>query len=134
MSKKSKQSEKHKIMLSEHFSYDEMVRSQTALRLKISNRPSYSYSINLLLLCCDLLEPIRKRFASPVIVTSGYRSERLNRAVGGALNSRHLFGRAADITASDFKTLCTVVDDMCKAGEISPSELIFHDTYIHIAL
>lgn len=44
-----------------------------------------------------LLEQIRCRFDRPLIITSGYRSPAHNRAVGGATQSRHLYGLAADI-------------------------------------
>lgn len=44
-----------------------------------------------------LLEQIRCRFDRPLIITSGYRSLAHNRAVGGATQSRHLYGLAADI-------------------------------------
>jgi len=51
--------------------------------------------------CCAILEPLRSRFESPIHITSGKRSEELNRAVGGHPHSHHLFRGstgAVDIT------------------------------------
>lgn len=45
----------------------------------------------------DLLETVREEFGEPIHVTSGYRSPSHNRAVGGARDSRHTMGLAADV-------------------------------------
>lgn len=45
----------------------------------------------------ELLERIRAAIERPLPIVSGYRSEATNRRVGGARNSRHLLGEAADI-------------------------------------
>lgn len=45
----------------------------------------------------EMLETIRTHFNSPTIITSGYRSPEYNRRVGGAPNSFHVRGMAADI-------------------------------------
>lgn len=44
-----------------------------------------------------VLENLRGQLHAPLEVVSGYRSPEHNRAVGGASNSQHLYGRAADI-------------------------------------
>ena len=46
----------------------------------------------------DRLERLRASYGKPMPITSGYRSEAHNRAVGGAPNSLHLKGRAVDIS------------------------------------
>jgi hypothetical protein len=55
--------------------------------------------VRLLELCERLLEPLRERFG-PLIVSSGYRSLEVNAAIGGAANSAHLYGCAADLHAA----------------------------------
>ena len=45
----------------------------------------------------ELLEHLRAHFNQPVIITSGRRCEKHNKHVGGAKNSQHLLGTAADI-------------------------------------
>lgn len=82
--------------LSEHFQLWEFVVSQTAERNGIKNIPPKEAIIGLKNLCKTILEPAR--FAlGPLQISSGYRSQELNRLVGGSPTSAHKFGFAADI-------------------------------------
>ena len=83
--------------LSEHFSLEEMTKSQTGARKGIDNTPPPEVVENLKLLCENVLEKVRIHFGRPVIVNSGYRGPKLNKAIGGVKNSQHLTGQAADI-------------------------------------
>jgi hypothetical protein len=85
------------MQLSEHFELAEFIRSSTAKRASISNMPTDAHLENIKLLCEKVLEPIRVHFARPIILSSGYRSSALNRAVGGSSSSQHCSGEAADI-------------------------------------
>jgi zinc D-Ala-D-Ala carboxypeptidase len=85
------------MQLSEHFELAEFIRSSTAKRAGISNMPTDAHLENIKLLCEKVLEPIRVHFARPIILSSGYRSAALNRAVGGSSSSQHCSGEAADI-------------------------------------
>lgn len=51
----------------------------------------------------DLLEDVRRHFGRPVTIMSGYRCEAHNKAVGGAKNSQHMLGIAADIKVSTIR-------------------------------
>lgn len=82
-----------------HFSIEELCRSTTANRLGIDNHPDTAAVGNLTELMDNILEPLRDRFGLPIMVNSGYRCLRLNRAVGGADGSQHTKGQAADISA-----------------------------------
>lgn len=85
-----------------YFTMYEMTRSATAKRLGIDNTPTAVVRNNIEALVKNVLDPLREAWGAPIVVTSGYRSEKLNRAVGGATNSQHLYGQAADIrTVSD---------------------------------
>lgn len=84
------------VQLSPHFTLSEMTRSATAIRLNINNTADALAVTNLQLLCHFILEPLRMRFGV-IKITSGYRSKRLNDAVGGAEFSQHRYGQAADI-------------------------------------
>ena len=81
-----------------NFSYDELIASSTAKRLGLDNTPSEEEKEKLRQLAEDILQPIRDAWKSPIIVNSGYRSEAVNKAVGGVSNSQHRLGEAADIT------------------------------------
>ena len=87
-----------------HFTLKELTRSSTAERLGIRNKPAVCEVAALERLVRYVLDPLRERYGRPVVVTSGYRSPALNRAVGGAATSQHLRGEAADITAGSPKT------------------------------
>lgn len=95
-----------------HFTVGEFFRSGTAIRLGIDNNPdahpgegisTAEVLENLRALCTEVLEPLRRRVGR-VIVTSGYRCQELNKAVGGVWNSQHLKGEAADIFVPDTAT------------------------------
>ena len=49
----------------------------------------------------DMLETLRRRFGQPITITSGNRCAEYNAKIGGAKNSQHLYGRAADIVVKD---------------------------------
>ena len=89
--------------LSPHFTLAELTASNKAAQLKIDNTPPPELLPRLILLA-ELLERIRTALGTPVIVTSGYRSPVLNRAVGGVTSSDHTQGHAADIVAPTYGT------------------------------
>lgn len=82
--------------LSTNFNLSEFTKSQTATRKNIKNIPNDQVISSLRMLCINVLEPIRSAFG-PVVINSGYRNPTLNKAIGGAKNSQHVLGQAADI-------------------------------------
>lgn len=81
--------------LSPNFTLAEMTVSQTAFRKGIDNKPSDEVVENLRK-TAEFLEIIRATVGAPIIVSSGYRSAELNKAVGGSATSDHVEGYAAD--------------------------------------
>lgn len=88
----------HSEKLTEHFTIGEFLRSETAQKLQLPNVPLKCHITCMQNLCVRSLEPIRQHLGLPLLITSGYRCEALNRAVGGVSTSQHLKGEAADIT------------------------------------
>lgn len=84
--------------LTEHFTLAELTRSTKAVQLGLDNNPPPDV-LRALQTTAEMLERIRNVLNVPVIVTSGYRSPRVNKAVGGVTSSDHLTGQAADIQA-----------------------------------
>ena len=80
-----------------HFKLREFVKSSTAKRLGISNIPNSEEIDNIEKLVVNILDPLREAYGKPIIITSGFRCEELNRAVKGVSNSQHRTGQAADI-------------------------------------
>ena len=82
----------NEIKLSPHFKLSEFLK----LDKYPENIPSMQVVANLTYGCHLLLEPARQ-VVGPIIINSGFRSEDVNRRVGGVRNSQHLVGQAADI-------------------------------------
>lgn len=125
--------------ISKNFSYDEMVYSATAERLKLDNTPNEKEKANLVRLVLEILQPIRDKWGRPIVVTSGFRSEAVNKAVGGARNSQHRLGEAADIkigSKSQNKALFNFILDMVNKGEIKVGQLIdeYGYSWVHVSL
>lgn len=84
-----------------HFTIKELCRSNTAAKLGIDNTPDATATRNLVLLVDNILDPLREKFGKPIYVNRGYSCPEVNKAVGGADNSQHQYGEAADITAKN---------------------------------
>ena len=85
--------------LSEHFTLAELTKTN----VKLENMPNEA-QVNNLKRLCGWLEELRRRWNSlygdgddPIIINSGYRSEAVNKAVGGVPTSNHTTGCAVDI-------------------------------------
>jgi hypothetical protein len=85
------------MQLSTNLSLAEVTRSETAKRRGISNMPTPEHIENFKKLAVNIFQPIREHFGKPIIISSGYRSAELNKAIGGSLSSQHCSGEAIDI-------------------------------------
>ncbi|MBQ8990299.1 MAG: hypothetical protein IJ067_11480 [Prevotella sp.] len=89
------------VKLSEHFTLGEMMKTKVK---GLDNTPTHAAILNLKNICENWLEDLRYSHNTlygdkdePIIINSGYRSQEVNKAVGGAKNSNHLTGCAVDI-------------------------------------
>lgn len=80
-----------------YFTLKELTKSDTAIRKGIKNIPNKQEEQNLIALIDNVLDPLREAYGKPIIITSGFRCEELNRLVGGSKTSQHRTGQAADI-------------------------------------
>lgn len=122
-----------------NFSYDELIASATAKRLGLDNTPTLEEKEKLRQLAEDILQPIRDAWKSPIVVTSGYRSEEVNKAVGGVKTSQHRLGEAADIKVGGKernRKLFNFIYKLISKGDIKVGQLIDEYSYswIHISL
>jgi hypothetical protein len=104
-----------KMKLSEHFTLAELTQSQTAARAGLKNDPTPEALENLKYLA-GRLEAIRKLLGRPMIISSGYRAPAVNRLVGGAANSQHMLGQAADFIAPAYGTPYEVASAIDRSG------------------
>ena len=83
--------------ISENISYREAIKSNTAMRKGIDNTPTSYEVTNMVGVAKNIFEPLRKWVGGPIKITSMFRSEKLNRAIGGSSRSQHCQGRALDL-------------------------------------
>lgn len=125
--------------ITKNFTYDELTASSTAKRLGLDNTPSEFEKKQLIRLAEEVLQPIRDAWRSPIIVNSAFRSEVVNKAVGGAKNSQHKKGEAADITVGSKeknKKLFNFIQKMINNGTIKVGQLIdeYNYSWVHVSL
>lgn len=122
--------------LSKHFTLDEMIKSPTAQRLGIENVPDAEQLENLRDLVEQILEPLRVHYGRPIIVTSGFRCPKLNKAVGGSSTSQHAKGQAVDIrSVSDRRDDNKEIFDMILEMKLPFDQLINEYDYdwVHVS-
>ncbi|PIQ51992.1 MAG: peptidase M15 [Comamonadaceae bacterium CG12_big_fil_rev_8_21_14_0_65_59_15] len=109
--------------LTPHFSVEEFVASQTADRRDIDN----SLTSNLLESArntCNGLEQVRSLLGNlPILISSGYRSLELNRAVGGSKSSQHMLAQAVDFTCPGFGSVAHAIEKIMQS-DIQYDQLI----------
>lgn len=127
--------------ITDHFSYNEFIRSTTAEQRHIDNTMPKRYNANLVTLCEKVLEPIRQEYGKPIIITSGYRCEKLNKAINGAKTSQHMYGSAADIVAQDGDNIAlwNLIRKMLNNKQIEVRQLIWEygdkqPNWIHLSV
>ena len=91
--------------LSKNFTLQELTVTGTGL----PNKPTETETANLQALVTNVLQPLRDLYDKPIKVNSGYRSAAVNRAIGGATNSQHSKGEAADLDAADNASLFLLI-------------------------
>ena len=115
--------------LSEHFSLRELCKTNTG----INNVPNEE-QVNNLRRLCQWLEELRRRWNNlygdgddPIVINSGYRSEAVNKAVGGVKGSNHLTGCAVDIHVLGMEQLiryAVILLDISDLNDVDFDELL----------
>lgn len=115
--------------MAKYFTLGELCKSDVALQKRIENTPTDVETIERLnTLMEQCLDKVREMWGKPIGVNSGYRSPELNRAVGGAKNSQHMRGEAADITTGT-KDNNRKLFDLIVASDIDFDQLIDESDY-----
>ena len=86
-----------------YFSLKELCASDVATKKRIDNFPSFTIVEHLTELTKTILEPLRIAWGSSIKVTSGYRCDALNKAIGGVATSAHRLGYAVDLQPGNGK-------------------------------
>lgn len=122
--------------MGKYFTINELTKSSTASRLHINNTPSQEVKDNLNKLIDNVLDPLRGLYGKPIIVNSGYRCPKLNKAVGGARNSQHLIGQASDIrTVTNTKESNKQLFDIIRNSKLPFDQLIneYDFNWVHVS-
>lgn len=120
--------------LSTHFTLEELITSQWAVRNGVDNTPGPQELANLKRLA-QALEVVRYTLGAPVVVTSGYRNQIVNRAVGGVSSSFHTLGLAADFICPGFGPPLAVAKKLMGVEALLFDQLIHeYGHWVHIGL
>lgn len=118
--------------LSPNFRLDELTFSATAQRLCIDNTPDARITSHLVALAAGL-EQVRVLLGDrPIRINSGYRCPALNKAVGGAANSAHMLGYAADFTCAEFGPPLEIVRAL-QRSRLDFDQVIQEGTWVHVS-
>lgn len=115
-----------------NFKISELIYSDIAIQNNINNMPDINALDNLLELTFYCLQPIRDLIKKPMIITSGFRNQQINFLAGGALNSQHKEGQAADFVINGMTPKQII--EIIKKSDIEYDQLINeYDKWVHIS-
>ena len=125
----------HSAMGQSYFTLSELTRSATAQANGIDNTPSPEIRAKLEALITNCLDPIRRIYGKPIIVSSGYRCPELNAMVGGVSSSQHTKGEAADLVPASGGSLAALARAVVQFGNFD--QLILEQSgkskWIHVS-
>lgn len=120
--------------LSPHFTLAELTHSNTGSRLGLKNDPPPSV-ISVLIQTAKMMERVRELLGGrPILISSGYRSDALNKAVKGSSTSAHRTGHAVDFTCPSFGTSAQVAAHLAKHLRADEYDQIIEEfgSWVHI--
>ena len=115
-----------------NFKISELIHSDIAIQNNINNMPDINSLDNMLELIFHCLQPIRDLIKKPMIITSGFRNQQVNFLAGGAFNSQHKEGKAADFIIKGMTP--KEIIEIIKKSDIEYDQLLNeYDKWVHIS-
>lgn len=130
-------------VIKDYFTTAELIYSEKAIELGDPNKPNTRELANLNNLKKKILNPLREEIGLPIKVNSGFRNDRVNRAVGGVTTSAHRLGHAADIVCRNYKggsviEFARYIEKFLKDNSIAFDQLIYEHVngakWVHIGI
>ena len=118
--------------LSDHFTLEELIHSDIAIRHNVNNSPNGDIVVNLTRLA-KFLEKVRILFNKPIRINSAYRSPEVNNLVGSKPTSQHCIGCAADINVGGM-TPNQVVNAIIHSDLPYDQVIREFDSWVHISI
>lgn len=116
--------------ISENFRFAEFEASEMAARYRIINViTDWGVRDNIIALVREVLQPLRDAWGRPLVINSGYRCPKLNKAVGGVAESQHVKGEAADVACDNPQELARLV---VRLG-LDFDQMIVYPTFVHLS-
>ncbi len=118
--------------MSDHFKINDLIASQKAKELGIDNYPTIEIQKSLEFTAAGL-ERVRALLGHEIQISSGYRCEALNKAVGGSVSSQHMKGEAVDFECPGFqpKDIAKMLSNWMRHMGID--QLIYEGTWVHVS-
>lgn len=117
----------------QYFTFFELEYSEAAISAGVKNAPNPDQERNLRLLVEFVLDPAREMLGLPIIVTSGFRTPKVNALVGGVKKSQHMLGEAADITAGSKANNMALFDHILAQGNFDQLIEYNHYEFLHVS-
>lgn len=116
------------LYITKNFTLNEMTTTKQQLINFPDNKEKF---YNLLMLTYNILQPLRDWYGKEIIINSAYRSDAVNKAIGGVRNSQHVKGQAADITIKEKKDLDIIF--LYIKNHLNFDQLIKYSDFIHVS-
>jgi zinc D-Ala-D-Ala carboxypeptidase len=116
------------------FTHDVLCHSDTAKRRGLNNNCPEAFLENLLKLSNALGEVQAHLKYLPLTITSGFRCEALNEAVGGVKGSQHTFGMAADFTCPAFGSAYQVAQTLAISPIVFDQLILEFNRWVHLSI
>ena len=118
------------MQITQHFRLCEFTDSDTAIKHRIQNIPEPWHIDNIVLLCTNLLEPLRLLYGKEMVINSGFRVKELNSILpNSSETSDHMNGLAADIKCENPKKLL----DLLLKSDLEFDQAILYPTFLHLS-
>ena len=116
-----------------YFKLWEFTNSATAKRYGINNTPPIGIERNITALVDNVLDPLREKYGKAIVISSGYRCDKLNKIIGGSITSQHRFGEAADITVGNKENNKQLLKIIYELGIFDQLILEYGGQWVHVS-